>query len=125
MSELPLYRGAVTLSGGARFAWVELSVGRGVHGAGAECSCRWGSESDPGDRQDPVDRQYPAEREWVWQVAVDTLSLPGASIIVYNNWPRVPTGTPGFIAKYCQIQDPYKEGGVPMKVCLQPRFFAW
>lgn len=53
---------------------------------------------------------------WVWQVAVDTLSLPGASIIVYNNWPRVPTGTPGFIARYCQIQDPYKEGGVPMKV---------
>jgi hypothetical protein len=49
-------------------------------------------------------------------VSVDTLSLPGASIIVYNNWPRVPTGTPGFIARYCQIQDPYKEGGVPMKV---------
>ena len=49
-------------------------------------------------------------------VSVDTLSLPGASIIIYNNWPRVPTGTPGFIARYCQIQDPYKEGGVPMKV---------
>jgi len=49
-------------------------------------------------------------------VAVDTLSLPGASIIVYNNWPRVPTGTPAFIARYCQIQDPYKEGGLPLKV---------
>lgn len=49
-------------------------------------------------------------------VAVDTLSLPGASIIVYNNWPRVPTGTPAFIIRYCQIQDPYKEGGVPLKV---------
>jgi len=48
--------------------------------------------------------------------AVDTLSLPGASIIIYNNWPRVPTGTPCFIARYCQIQDPYKEGGVPLKV---------
>jgi len=49
-------------------------------------------------------------------VAVDTLTLPGASIIIYNNWPRVPTGTPAFIARYCQIQDPYKEGGVPLKV---------
>jgi hypothetical protein len=49
-------------------------------------------------------------------VAVDTLSLPGASIIIYNNWPRVPTGTPAFIARYCQIQDPYKEGGLPLKV---------
>jgi hypothetical protein len=49
-------------------------------------------------------------------VAVDTLSLPGASIIVYNNWPRVPTATPAFIARYCQIEDPYKEGGLPLKV---------
>jgi hypothetical protein len=49
-------------------------------------------------------------------VAVDTLTLPGASIIVYNNWPRVPTATPAFIARYCQIEDPYKEGGLPMKV---------
>jgi hypothetical protein len=37
-------------------------------------------------------------------VAVDTLSLPGASIIIYNNWPRVPTGTPAFIIRYCQIE---------------------
>ena len=36
-------------------------------------------------------------------VSVDTLSLPGASIIVYNNWPRVPTGTPCFITRYCQV----------------------
>lgn len=49
-------------------------------------------------------------------VAVDTLSLPGASIIIYNNWPRVPTGTPAFIIRYCQIEDPYEEGGKPMKV---------
>mmetsp|Transcript_76754 Transcript_76754/g.206865 ORF Transcript_76754/g.206865 Transcript_76754/m.206865 type:complete len:310 (+) Transcript_76754:170-1099(+) len=49
-------------------------------------------------------------------VAVDTLSLPGASIIIYNNWPRVPTGTPAFIVRYCQIEDPYEEGGKPMKV---------
>eukprot|EP00960_Hanusia_phi_P047626 758484-Hanusia_phi.AAC.7 len=49
-------------------------------------------------------------------VAVDTLSLPGASIIIYNNWPRVPTGTPCFIARYCQIQDPYTQGGLPLKV---------
>jgi hypothetical protein len=49
-------------------------------------------------------------------VSVDTLSLPGASIIVYNNWPRVPTGTPAFIIRYCQIEDPYKEGGKPLKV---------
>jgi len=49
-------------------------------------------------------------------VSVDTLSLPGASIIIYNNWPRVPTGTPAFITRYCQIEDPYTEGGQPMKV---------
>ena len=49
-------------------------------------------------------------------VAVDTMSLPGASIIIYNNWPRVPTGTPSFITRYCQIEDPYTEGGQPMKV---------
>jgi hypothetical protein len=49
-------------------------------------------------------------------VSVDTLSLPGASIIVYNNWPRVPTGTPCFITRYCQIEDPYTQGGQPMKV---------
>lgn len=49
-------------------------------------------------------------------VSVDTLTLPGASIIIYNNWPRVPTGTPAFITRYCQIEDPYTEGGQPMKV---------
>ena len=37
-------------------------------------------------------------------VAVDTLSLPGASIIIYNTWPRVPTGTPAVIIRYCQIE---------------------
>ena len=37
-------------------------------------------------------------------VSVDTLSLPGASIIIYNNWPRVPTGTPAFITRYCQVR---------------------
>jgi hypothetical protein len=36
-------------------------------------------------------------------VSVDTMSLPGASIIIYNNWPREPTGTPAFITRYCQV----------------------
>jgi len=48
--------------------------------------------------------------------AVDTMSLPGGTSIVYNNFPRHPTGTPAFVMPYCQVQNPFEEGGVRLSV---------
>jgi hypothetical protein len=39
--------------------------------------------------------------------AFDTATLPAATAVVYNNFPRSPTGSPLFIMKFCQIENPY------------------
>ena len=43
--------------------------------------------------------------------AFDTSSMPAATAVVYNNFPRSPTSSPMFIMKYCQIENPYVQDG--------------
>lgn len=48
--------------------------------------------------------------------AIDTSSLPPATAVVFNNFPRSPTGSPMFIMKFCQIENPYVQDGTRITV---------
>jgi hypothetical protein len=48
--------------------------------------------------------------------AFDTATLPAATAVVYNNFPRSPTGSPLFIMKFCQIENPYVQDGTRITV---------
>ena len=48
--------------------------------------------------------------------AINTATLPPATAVVFNNFPRSPTGSPMFISKYCQIENPYVQDGTRITV---------
>lgn len=47
----------------------------------------------------PLPRKLEATPE---MTAVDTASMPHATAVLYNNFPREPTSSPAFMMKYCQ-----------------------
>jgi len=51
--------------------------------------------------------------------AVDTMSMPGGTVVVYNNFPRHPTGSPAFILRYCQVENPWEQDGPRITVAVK------
>jgi len=71
-----------------------------------------GDPSTPSAYFEAIDEAMPATlKQTPGMIGVDTSSLPDATAVVYNNFPRVPTVSPLFLLKYCQIPNPYIQDG--------------
>jgi len=76
-----------------------------------------GDHSSPLSYPEKLEEELPQKLEPAeGMTAFDTATLPAATAVVYNNFPRTPTGSPMFIMKYCQIENPYVQDGTRITV---------
>ena len=76
-----------------------------------------GDQSTPMSYPEKMEEELPDTLDANEDVnAVDVATLPPATAVVYNNFPRTPTGSPLFMLKYCQVANPYVQDGVRITV---------